>query len=158
MKSQKNALFAIVLIGMVGFTPLCYGENSEEKTTAEEVRKETEDLLQTLNAYAADQRDEAVDRTKAGLDDLDRRIDALEREVDESWDTMDKAAREKARAALKELHRQRTEVAEWYGGLKNSTGEAWDHMKKGFSDAYQDLSDAWEKSEKEFGPDAPSTP
>jgi hypothetical protein len=34
--------------------------------------------------------------------------------------------------------------------LKSSSADACEHMKKGFSDAYQKLYDAWEKTEKEF--------
>jgi hypothetical protein len=151
MNDKSKILFAFTLIGVLGNAPLSFAETSEKNTTVEAVKKETEDLLQSLNAYAADQKNEAVDRTKAALDDLDRRIDALETQIDGNWEKMDKAARDRARAGLKELRRQRTRTAEWYGGLKNSTGEAWGHMKKGFSDAYKDLSEAWEKSEKEFG-------
>jgi hypothetical protein len=36
--------------------------------------------------------------------------------------------------------------------MKTSSVDAWDHMKKGFSNAYKDLEHAWEKSEKEFRP------
>lgn len=151
MKFEKKILCAFMLIGMLGITPLCYAETSSDKTSIEEVKQETQDLLQTLNAYTVDQKDEAIHKTKAALDNLDKRVDALEARVDESWDKMDKAAREKARAGLKALRKQRTQVAEWYGRLKSSTGDAWEHMKKGFSDAYKALNDAWEKSEKEFG-------
>ena len=66
---------------------------------------------------------------------------------------MDAAAREKARARLKELRSQRTQVAEWYGSLKSSSGDAWEHMKEGFSDAYTALHDAWEKAAKDFSSD-----
>jgi hypothetical protein len=51
---------------------------------------------------------------------------------------------------MKALRRQRTGVAEWYGSLKTSSSDAWEHIKKGFSDAYESLSEAWEKPEKEF--------
>jgi hypothetical protein len=34
--------------------------------------------------------------------------------------------------------------------MRSSSTDAWEHMKKGFSDAYQSLYDAWEKSVKEF--------
>ena len=151
MKSKKKNFFASVLVGMLAIAPLCYGETSSDKTSIEEVKKETKELLQTLNAYTVDQRDEAIAKTKEALDNLDKRIDALQRDVDENRDKMDRAAREKARSGLKELHKQRAQVAEQYDSLKESTGEAWEHMKKGFSDAYKDLADAWEKSEKEFG-------
>lgn len=116
-----------------------------------EVKQKTQDLIQALGAYAADQRDEAIEKTKTGLDELDKRIDALETRIDNNWDQMNKAASEKARANLKALRKQRTEVAEWYGRLKTSSADAWEHMKKGFSDAYKKLSDTWEKSAKEFG-------
>ena len=93
-----------------------------------------QDVLQALQGYAADQRDEAVRKTKTALDNLDSRIDALETSIDSNWDRMDKAAREKARANLKALRKQRTELAEWYGSLKSSSADAWEHAKKGFSE------------------------
>jgi chromosome segregation ATPase len=108
-------------------------------------------LIQALGAYTADQRDEAVQRAKTALNNLDERIDALEKRIDDNWDQMNKAAREKARANLKALRKQRNEVAEWYGSLKTSSADAWEHIKKGFSDAYKALGDAWGKSAREFG-------
>lgn len=154
MKRNTNILCtAFLLIGLLALTPPCYAETSSDKTSIEEVKRETRDLLQTLSAYTVEQRDELIHKTKAALDNLDKRIDALEKQVDARWDKMDKAARDNSRASLRELRNQRTQVAEKYGTLKNSTREAWEHMKKGFSDAYKNLSDAWEKSEKEFGSD-----
>ena len=140
-----------MLIAMLVITPLCYAESSEEKTSIEEVKQETQDLIQALETYTADQRDEAVQRAKTALHNLDARIDSLEKRIDDNWDQMNKAAREKARATMKALRKQRNKVAEWYGGLKASSADAWEHMKKGFSDAYKALGDAWEKSVKEFG-------
>ena len=144
-------IFAIVLIGTLGITPLCYAQASTDKTSIAAVKQETQELLQTLEAYTADQKDKAVDSTETALDKLDKRIDALEARVDESWDKMDKDARKKARDSLKALRNQRNQVAEWYGRLKGSTENTWDHIKEGFSDAYKELNDAWEKSANEFG-------
>jgi hypothetical protein len=79
--------------------------------------------------------------------------DALESRVDNEWDQMTQTAREKARANLKTLRQQRNELAEWYGSFKNSSAGAWEQMKKGFSDAYQAMSDAWEKAQSEFDSD-----
>ena len=148
---MKFNICAIVLISILGITPLCYAETSTDKTSIEEVKQETQDLLQTLDAYTADQKDEAIRKTKTALDKLDKRIDTLEAHVDESWDKMDKDARKKARDSLKALRKQRNKVAEWYGSLKSSTENAWEYIKKGFSDAYKALNDAWEKSENEIG-------
>ena len=98
-----------------------------------------QDVLQALKGYTADQRDEAIQKTKTALDNLDSRIDELETNIDNNWDRMDKAAREKARANLKALHKQRTELAEWYGSLKSSSADAWEHTKKGFFRRIQGL-------------------
>ncbi|MFO7667807.1 MAG: hypothetical protein R6V76_14390 [Desulfobacterales bacterium] len=152
MKSERMNYCALIfiLVSMFGIASLSHAKMSNGNTSIKEVKKETQDLLQTLKAYTIDKRDEAVHKTKAALDNLDKRIEELEARVDESWSKMDKTAREKARANLKALRKQRTKVAEWYGSLKNSTGDAWEHMKKEFSDAYKALNDVWEKSEKEF--------
>ena len=153
MKFEKAGccVSIFLLITLFGIAPLGHAETPSEKTSIEEVKQETQDLIQTIKAYTADQRDEAIQKTKSALENLDKRIDSLETRIDNSWDNMNKAAREKARANLKYLRKQRIKVAEWYGGLKSSSVDAWEHMKKGFSDAYKAFSDAWEKAEKEFG-------
>ena len=147
---MKTLTFLLMLITMLGIAPLCYADKSGEKTSIEDVRQETRELIQALKSYSADQRDEAIQKSKSTLENLDRRIDALETRIDNNWDKMNKAARENARNSLKEVRKQRTKVAEWYGSLKSSSEDAWAHMKKGFSDAYNALYDAWEKSEEEF--------
>jgi len=147
---MKCNICAIALIGILGITPLCYAQKSSDETSIEEVKQETQELLQTLGAYTVDQRDEAIRKSKKALDAIDKRLDRLEARVDKDWDKMDKTARKKARDSLKALRKQRNKVAEWYGSLKNSTGNAWGHMKKGFLDAYEALNSAWEKSENEF--------
>jgi hypothetical protein len=35
--------------------------------------------------------------------------------------------------------------------LKKSSADAWRHINKGFSEAYKELYDAWEMTEKEVG-------
>ena len=152
MKLTKIKIFTSIfmLMAMLAIAPLCYADKSDEKTSIEDVRQESRELIQALKSYSADQRDEAIRKSKSALENLDRRIDALEARIDNNWDKMNESAREKARNSLKAVRKQRTKVAEWYGSLKSSSADAWLHMKKGFSDAYNALYDAWEKSEKEF--------
>lgn len=155
MKFNSNGHCASIsiVIALLAIPPLCYANPTSDKASIEEVKKETSDLIQTLKSYTANQRDEAIRKTKATLDDMDVRIKALQTRINEDWDKMDKATREKAQAGLKSLREQRARVEEWFGRLKSSSVGAWGHMKKGFSDAYGSLYDAWEKSENEFGPD-----
>jgi phage-related minor tail protein len=111
------------------------------------------DAAEAIKNYTVDKRDEAARKAKAALDALDVRIHALEARIDRNWEKMDKVSREQARSTLEALQKQRVEVAEWYGGLKNSTADAWEHTKKGFSDAYKSLRNTWEKADREYRED-----
>lgn len=153
MKLTKTSRYTVLLllITIFGLTSLCSAATTSDKTSLEDVKKESKDLIQTLKGYSAVQRDEAIARIKVTLDDLDQRINALEARIDTNWEKMDKTARGNARTSLQELRKERTQVAEWYGSLKSTSAEAWEQTKRVFSDAYKNLNDAWEKSEKEFG-------
>jgi hypothetical protein len=152
MRLYIICLFACITFSIViqGNTSHLWASASKDKTSIEEVKKETEELLQTLESYLIAQRIEAIQKTEKALNNLDKQIDALETRIDDNWEKMDKSARDKARASLKALRKRRIEVAEWYGRMKSSSVEAWEHMKKGFVDAYQTLYQSWEKSAKEF--------
>jgi hypothetical protein len=145
-------------MAIFGVTSISYAESSStksssEKTSTQDVQQEAQDFLQTLGTYTANQRDEAIRETKAALDNLDQQIDLLEMRIDNNWEQMNKAAREQARSSLKSLREQRIQVAEWYGSLKSSSADAWEHTKQGFSEAYNSLYESWKKSQKEFGSD-----
>ncbi len=148
---MRSGIRGFILIGLLGIAPFCYAQTDNPNTSIEEVRKETRDLLQTIGSYTVDKKDEAVQKAKNGLDRLDKRIDALEARIDKNWDNMNEAAYQEARENLKALRKQRNQVAEWYGSMKTSSANAWLHTKKGFSDAYKALENAWGKSVKEFG-------
>jgi len=148
---MKSYISSLMLIGIVGVAAPCYAQTEDTNISIEEVKKETQDLLQTIGSYTADRKDEAVQKAKEGLGRLDKRIDSLEASIDQNWNKMNEAARKEARENLRALRKQRNQVAEWYGSMKTSSADAWNHMKKGFSDAYKALVDAWEKSEKELG-------
>tara|TARA_R110000851_G_scaffold129525_3_gene262413 strand:- start:54101 stop:54556 length:456 start_codon:yes stop_codon:yes gene_type:complete len=146
---MKSHVFALILVGILGVTPLGYAQTENANTSLEEVKKETQDLLAAIDSYTADKRDEAVIKAKEGLNKLDKRIDTLEAAIDQNWDNMSEAARNEARENLKTVRKQRNQVAQWYGSMKTSSANSWDQMKKGFLDSYKALEDAWRKSEKE---------
>ncbi|QUJ70114.1 hypothetical protein KDD30_18380 (plasmid) [Photobacterium sp. GJ3] len=142
------------LFTVLGLTPLtvsaAHHEKEDATTSAEQVSQDTQELLESLKKYSADQKDEAVKATQEGLNSLDKNIDELQNNIEKNWDNMDQAAREKSRKTLKSLQEQRVELAEWYGSMKSSSAGAWEHVKSGFSDAYDNLSHAWQKASEEF--------
>ncbi len=154
MNFNKTCLltFAIGMVALLCIAPLSFAGMSKD-TTFKEVKQETRDLVKVLKNYTSDQRDDAIEKTNAALDDLDEHIDELETRIDNNWDSMRKAARDKARANLKALRKMRIAVAEWYGSLKNSSADAWDHIIDGISDSFTVFHEAWEKAENEFESD-----
>jgi hypothetical protein len=149
-KLRKAGLFFItavfLAVGSVSFA----AQTSAEKTTTKEVKEKVAEAAEAIKNYSVDQRDEALKKAKAVLDDLDARIDRMESQLNEKWDQMDQSARKKARATLTAPRKQRNEVAEWYGGLKHSSSNAWEDVKKGFLKSYQELRDAFDKAHSEF--------
>lgn len=146
---NKPLLAAVMAISLCTVTAI-QAQSSSDAVTAQDVKKETKELMTTLKQYGSNQRDQAIKDADMALEKLDGRIDELENRVDSNWDDMSEAAREKARTNLKMLRKQRNELAQWYGSFKNSSDGAWEQMKSGFTDAYQTLNASWEKAKAEY--------
>src|SRR6266849_3131045 len=141
---------ALALGALLAVSPLSSAaEASGNKTTAKDIAREADETGQAIKNYTVAQRDEAVKKAKAALDDLDRRVGRMETKLDGEWDRMDQAARKKARATLNALRRERNEVAEWYGGLKHGSAESWERGKAGFVKSYQALKESVAKARKQ---------
>ncbi len=148
------ALFIFMGISLIWVLSLPSAHAKNDNTNIEEVKKETREMLNSLKDYSSDKAKDAVKKTEEVLRNLDNRIDKLEKRVDDNWDDMKSGVRKTTRENLKDLRKKRLQVAEWYGSLKNSTGQAWEHLKEGFSDSYKDLYGSWVKAEKEFANDS----
>jgi len=150
---MKHAILSLMTAALLGVVPLSYADVGApvHQPSVEEVRQKMAETAEAIKAYGADKRDEAAKKAKAALDMLDARIETLEEQSAKNYLKMDKAARERSRATMKVLHAQRVKVAEWYGGLKNSSADAWEEMRRGFMDAYKSLQRGWEKAEQAQG-------
>jgi len=118
-----------------------------EKITKKELEEDVQEAAETIKKYSIEQRDEAVKSIKSTLENIDKRIDAMESDLNEKWKDMSKTAREKKKKGIRALKKKRNEVAEWYGGMKHGSANAWDKIKKGFSNAYQALGEALNREE-----------
>jgi hypothetical protein len=92
----------------------------------------------------------AVKNAGIALKKLDERIDVLTQRTADEWDELSEETREARLAALRNLTAQRRELAEWYGGMKHSSSQAWVEVREGFVDAYDILQDAWVDALEEF--------
>ncbi|WP_394171315.1 hypothetical protein [Saccharospirillum alexandrii] len=151
---NKLSIFTAVLIAVVlGLGLASCAKSEDDVVTAQDVEQETRELISTLRQYTANQRDEAVAEAGEALERLDGKINELEARIDNNWESMSQQARQDARANLNRLREQRSELAGWYDSFRNSSAGAWDEMKKGFTDAYQVMSDSWVNARREFEDD-----
>jgi len=152
--SYRLAIRLIIpLLATLAMASPVFSATASEATSVEDIKQETAELLEALKAYGTEQRDAAVEQSRAALENLDQRIDTLETRMLDQWDEMDQATRSRMRESLRVLREQRTHVAEWYGSLKSSSADAWGQIKQGFSEAYRTLGEDWQKSETEIGSD-----
>jgi type II secretory pathway pseudopilin PulG len=149
MKTRPVRILVTVVIALIGFlmTSAVYSASTPPaQTTAQELQKKVADAVQAIKSYSAAQRDQTVEKAKAVLDDFDARIKDLESRLGQKWDQMDQAARQEAMSAMTSLRKQRNAAAEWYGGLKHGSSQAWEDVKTGFSKSAYDLEDAFRKA------------
>jgi uncharacterized protein YbjQ (UPF0145 family) len=149
MKTRPVRTFVTVFIALSGlliFSAAFSASTPPAQTTAQELQEKVADAVQAIKSYSAAQRDQAVQRAKAVLGDFDARIKDLESRLSQKWDQMDQAARQEAMSAMTSLREQRNAAAEWYGGLKHGSSQAWEDVKTGFSKSSHDLEDALRKA------------
>ncbi len=151
IRSSALCIPALALGVLLPISPLTFGADTpSKKTTAKDVSRKVDETGEAIKNYTVAQRDEAVKKAKAALDDADRSIRRMERKLDREWEKMDQAGREKGRETLNALRKERNELAEWYGGLKHSSAEAWEEVKTGFVKSYQALKESFAKARKQF--------
>ena len=153
MKTRSiNNLVKVIIAsaGIIMASTAFAAQATPPNTTAQDVEKKVTDAVAAIKTYAIDQRDEALQKAKIVLDDIDARINDLESRLSQKWDQMDQAARQKAASHLAALRKDRNKVAEWYGGLKHGSSQAWEDVKTGFSKSSQDLQDAFKKAYDDF--------
>jgi len=155
MKRSKSTIGASVFIAVVFILGSEFSfaaqNKQDDNTTSKDVKKETLEAIQAIKSYSVNQRDKALKQGKDLLDSMDSRIDHMQSLVENKWDEMSQTSREKLNESLTALRKKRNELSEWYGGLKHSSANAWDHVKDGFVEGYESLADAFDKAEKEFG-------
>lgn len=150
IKSGKSILWVIVSLFYL-MTPVVFAQpTAADKTTMHDVKQEMKEATSAIKSYSVAQRDEAVKVAKSTLDSLDAEIEHLEARLDEKADSLDQAARQRARATLKTLRKQRNKVAEWYGSMQHSSAGAWQEIKTGFLKSYQTLQQSFDKAQQEF--------
>ncbi len=109
--------------------------------------------IEQIQAYGADQKNEAVDASRSAAEAIDARLQQMENWVARNWDKLSEEAREDKRETISDLRRQRNDLAEWFGAMKHSSAESWEEVKGGFVNAYNTLGEKFDNVMNEFKSD-----
>ena len=136
-----------IVIVMLTVTAGGCSEQRAPEADADAVKREARELADALEAYSADQRDQAVEAAGQALADLDRELEDLRGRMADHWDQMDESARREAEKRLADLKNEQAELAQRFHAMRDASGDAWARMREGFADAYGELRAAWEDAE-----------
>jgi hypothetical protein len=154
--SKRNNLiirFIVASVFMASANPLLaeeQGDDSADPVHLENTEEEWSEVVDSIKGYSVSQREVAVKNAGIALKKLDERIDVLTQRTADEWDELSEETREARLAALRNLTAQRRELAEWYGGMKHSSSQAWVEVREGFVEAYGILQNAWVDALEEF--------
>lgn len=123
-------------------------QDTDALTTAEKVRTEISEAMDSIAAYSEQERDQALAAAREVLNRLDAEIERREQALRENWAEMSDAARDTAQARLQDLQQARNRLGERYGALESGASSAWDELKSGFSDAWTAFSEAWSAADE----------
>ena len=137
--SKRFIFFSVLVLLLVSHSLAIAATHQAAQVTVSDIRTEIDEALSAIGSYSAEQRDVAVSKAKQALEKTDIYIEQLQQQLDQDWQRMNQKTRTKAREALNTLQKQRTDLAEWYGGLKHSSAGVWDDIKEGFSKSYKEL-------------------
>lgn len=132
--------------------PVSFAESADQaqeqnqETDLAQLQKDWATAVDSLMDYSADQRDAAVVKAGETLEQMDEQLAVLERRTAEEWQEMSVEAREARTLGMRKLEEKRRELAEWYGGMKHSSVQAWGEVKEGFVDAYKTMAEAWDEA------------
>lgn len=149
---QGRSILWVLLSTFYIMSPVVFAKQPPVDTTMKDVKQEMRETARAIKNYSIDQREEAVMQIKSTLNNLDEKIERLQDRLERKTGEMSDSARQKEKATLKALRKERNKVAEWVGSMQHASVEAWQEIKSGFLKSYKILQESFEQAQQEFQP------
>ena len=134
-------LAAAALFALAG----CSGDD-EQKVTAEQVKKEAKEAVDTALAYSKQKKDEFMAQVNQQYDSLKQQSDELMQKAKEQAAT----GKEQAKQVLADLQEKQKAVSDKMAAMKDAGGEAWAKAKPELEKAMNNLQEAYNKAKAEL--------
>ena len=141
------------LAGVIGtiliwLTVAAWGQNdpANPAASAEDVRRETAELLQAARAYTIHQKEEFHQKVEAKLDELTKGIVTLQSKAKRAGEER----KAELNAMIADLQQKKEAARLHYEELKASSAEAWGDLKVAMETAMKDLRMGYEGARARF--------
>lgn len=155
--THPRYLACLFFTALLAAAPVQADSDTESEQPNRSMEEQWNETMENLKSYSAEQRDQALKAGRKTLDAMDRRLDEMEAWTKEKWSSLSEDTREERTEMLRYMREQRSKVAEWYGGMKHSSSDAWESTKRGFIGAYEELQESYDDAVDSFrsGDEAP---
>ena len=119
--------------------------SSEKQVTAEDVKKEVGEAVDTAKEFTMQKRDEYAKQIQQQLTELNGKIAALETKGAQLKDD----AKQKWNERLKNLKQNRDQVSQQLEEFNKSSADAWEGLKRDLDIAWNNLKQAYDKTAEE---------
>jgi hypothetical protein len=144
---SRLAIVAGAIVLSLAVLEFSQNESTTPSTSAEDVRREAAEALQTAQAYTIHRKEEYQRKVEAKLDGLAKRISALQATVERAGAT----GEAELHATIAELQQKKAAARRHFEGLKASSAEAWVDLKVAMDTAMKDLEKGYERARARFG-------
>lgn len=142
---KKNTLKLLLCCGVASLIAINAYATTYNKDSTNTTIERTKASIEDFKNYTIDKKDQAVEKAKDLMVDLDKKIKNLDDSISDKKNDMSDAIRESKRKTLVTLRKQRQDVQNWYDKFKDSTKDAWEEVKNGFVKAYDAFQDTYSK-------------
>jgi TolA-binding protein len=149
----------IIMIVLISFLSLAFlfacsdqkkSEKPKTKATHEDVKKDTNEAMNTVQNYTQQKKEEYLRQMNAKLEELENKIKELQNKAESKTSGLKEESKAKFNQSMEALNKEKQEAAEKLEELKSASGETWNDIKSGADSAMDQLSKTYEKVRSDF--------
>ena len=139
-----SSALIVMLLALLSFSTSA----TAQRSNLAELEQNTQELMDSIGDYTAQQRSAVVTEVKQSLAELDQHTERMQERIDANMQVMSVESQKIARDAMEKLREQRAVVNVHLEQLANNTTDTWEEVKDGFAAAYAQMYEAWEEAEQ----------
>jgi Flp pilus assembly protein TadB len=115
-------------------------------TTSEDVKEKSKEAAASAVDYSKEQKEKIQAEMEESLETMKVKLAELKVQAQKKAGS----AKDAAKSEIADLEKSQKQLSHRLDKFKKSSGKAWGHMKAGFSEAFEKLSEAYDKAKENY--------